>query len=248
MPSYTRTIFNLRDNNHLDKILTTMFRLIITISAVLTGSSAVYFYIFHQKLSSRIHHKSQCGLSLAKSKPQNIESVPECVFTNEYFALHDHASTSVLRGALPNIPTEILFTKLVRRNMTIFTHFPQALMIRLVCSTPEEKRSFKASHISSLDFDEGDLVCGVYRVIARRKNKVEFEMRMVNMEFCCARLALSFHEIGDEVVFCSETMMWRPANECQNMPLERPLIRWMHETAAWWLIESGVKYLTELET
>ncbi|KAJ5635924.1 uncharacterized protein N7484_009237 [Penicillium longicatenatum] len=225
-----------------------MFRLIVTISAVLTGSSAVYFYICHQKLSSRIQHTSQSGLSSAKSKPQSIESIPEGVLTEKFFALHDHASKSVLRGSLPNIPIELLFTKLVRRNMTTFTHFPQALMIRLVCDTKEQKRSFKASHISSLDFNEGDLVCGVYRVIARSSNKVEFEIKMVNMDFCCARLALSFHEKGDEVVFCSETMMWRPADECQNMPLERPLIRWMHETAAWWLIDSGVKYLTELES
>lgn len=248
MPSYTRRVFNLHDDYHLNKIFITMLRLIITISAVLTGSSAIYIYIFHQKLSSRVHHKSQCGLSLTEPKPRNIESVPEFVFTDKYFAHHDQASASVPRSSLPSIPTDILFTKLVRRNMTTFTHFPQALMIRLVCDTPEEIRSFKASHISSLDFNEGDLVCGVYRVIARRKNKVEFEIKIVNMDYCCARLSLSFHETGDEVVFCSETIMWRPAGEGQNMPLERPIIRWMHETAAWWLIESGVKYLTEPES
>ena len=65
-------------------------------------------------------------------------------------------------------------------------------MIRLVSRGPEEQRSFKASHLSSLNFNEGDLVCGVYRVIARTKNKVEFEMKMKNMEFINGRLALSF--------------------------------------------------------
>ncbi|KAJ6102852.1 hypothetical protein N7486_005279 [Penicillium sp. IBT 16267x] len=225
-----------------------MIRIIITVSAVLTGAAAFYIYMFHQKLSSRIQHTSQCGLPSAKSKPRTIETIPECVFTNDFYVVHDHASKSVLRSSLPSIPTEILFTKLMRRNMTTFTHFPQALMIRLKCDTPEEKQSFSTSHISSLDFDKGDLVCGVYRVIARSKNKVEFEMKMVNMDYMGARFVLSFYETGDEVVFCTETMMWRPKDDAQNMPLERPLLRFVHETAAWWLMDSGVKYLMELES
>ncbi|KAJ5653768.1 hypothetical protein N7490_000771 [Penicillium lividum] len=227
--------------------LSIMIRLIVAISALLTGSSAVYFYIFHQNLSSRIQHISHCGRSSPKSKPISIDSVPDCAFTNQCFSLHDRASKSVTRGALPNIPTEILLTKLARRNMTVFSHFPQALMIRLVCHSPETKQSFKASHIESLDFDKGDLVCGAYRVIARSSNKVEFEMKMENMEFMNGRLALSVQEKGEEVVFTTETMMWKLADEMQAMPLEKPLLRWMHETATWWLIDSGVRYLTELE-
>ena len=135
---------------------------------------------------------------------------------------------------------------LVRRNMRIFTHFPQALAIRLLSRTDEEKRSFKASYINALEFSEGDLVGGVYRVVARTGSKVEFEIKMKNMEYVSGRLALSFRELGDEVVFFTETVMWRRVDE-QSMPLEKPALRWMHETAAWWLIDSGVRYLTELE-
>ncbi|KAJ5370568.1 uncharacterized protein N7496_006660 [Penicillium cataractarum] len=227
-----------------------MMRFIVTASAVITGGSAVYFYLFHQRLSSRIQHKSHSGkLSAPSPKPIEIESIPGDIFTDQYFALYDHSSKSVARDALPkNVPTEQLFTKLVRRNMMAFTRFPQALMIRLVSRAPEEQRSFKTSYLSSLDFKHGELACGVYRVIARTKNKVEFEMTMKNMEFINGRLALSFRETENEVVFSSETLMWRRSDEKQAMPLEKPLLRWMHETATWWLLDSGVKYLMEMES
>lgn len=120
-------------------------------------------------------------------------------------------------------------------------------MIRMVCKTAEERQSFKASQISSLDFNKGDLVCGVYRVVARSKNKVEFEMTMKNMEFVSGRLAISFQERDGDMVFSSETVMWRRADETRTMPLEKKVVRWMHQTASWWLIDSGTKYLMDLD-
>ncbi|OQD74901.1 hypothetical protein PENDEC_c009G06628 [Penicillium decumbens] len=221
---------------------------ILTATAIITGSSVIYLYMFHQRLSSRIQHKSHCGKLAASPKPGEIESIPETVFTDQYVTLHDWSSKAVPRYLLPSdIPTELLFTKLVRRNMTAFSHFPQALMIRMVCKTAEERQSFKASHISSLDFNPGDLVCGVYRVIARSKNKVEFGMKTKNMEFVNGRLAISFREDDGEVVFSTETVMWRRADETRTMPLEKRVVRWMHKTAAWWLLDSGTKYLMDLE-
>lgn len=223
-------------------------RFVFTATAIITGSSAVYFYIFHQRLSSRIQHRSHCGKLSASLKPVEIESIPDSVFTDEYCALYDRSTKSVPLSELPStIPTDQLFTKLVRRNMKAFSHFPQALMLRLVSLSAEEQQSFKASTICSLDFEKGDLVCGVYRVVGRSPNKVEFEIQMKNQEFVNGRLAISFQEEGDEVVFCSETMMWKRADEPRSMPLEKPVLRWMHETAAWWLIDSGVKYLMDLE-
>ncbi|KAJ5218603.1 uncharacterized protein N7498_000702 [Penicillium cinerascens] len=225
-----------------------MFRFIFTATAVITGSSAIYLYIFHQKLSARVQHRSHCGKLAESPKPCEIESIPDTVYTDQYHALYDRSSKPVPRYLLPAcIPTDVLFTKLVRRNMTVFSHFPQALMMRMVCKTAEERRSFKASQISTLDFNKGDLVCGMYRVVARSKNKVEFEMTMKNMEFVNGRLAISFQERDGDLVFSSETIMWRRADEMRTMPLEKRVVRWMHETAAWWLIDSGTKYLMDLE-
>ncbi|KAJ5757743.1 uncharacterized protein N7511_006437 [Penicillium nucicola] len=131
--------------------------------------------------------------------------------------------------------------------MQAFSRFPQALMLRMGAKTTEEKDSFSTSHITSLDFKKGDLVCGIYRVNLRKANKVEFDMQMKTVDFANGRLAISFSEEEDMIVFMSETIMWRRADECQIMPLERPAIQWMHETATMWLLDSGVRYLTDLE-
>lgn len=225
-----------------------MMPLIFIATAVLTGSSAVYLYGCHQRLSARIQHHCHLGKMTTSPKPLEIESIPESAFTDESWALYDRSTRSVPGSELPSsIPMEELFTKLVRRNMIAFSHFPQALMIRMMCKSVEEKQSFKASQLSSMDFQPGDLVCGAYRVVGRSRNKVEFEIQMKNMDFMSGRLALGFEEEKGQVVFSSETMMWRSVHEARMMPLEKPVIRWIHETAAWWLLDSGVKYLMDLE-
>lgn len=143
----------------------------------------------------------------------------------------------------------MLFKRLVRRNMTAFSRFPQALVLAMASKTPEQKESFKAGYLAALDFEVGNLVCGVYQVVVRRWDRVEFEIKMETVDFVQARLAISFEESSQEgnVVFCSETVMWKRADEGRKMPLERPVLRWMHETAAWWLMDSGVRYLVDLE-
>lgn len=225
-----------------------MIRYIFTATAVIAGSSTLYLYLLHQRLSSRIQHESRSGkLGGSNSKLIEIESVPEQIFTDQYFALHDRASKSVSRDALPSIPAEALLSKLVRRNMSKFARFPQALAMKFGCETPEQRVTFEGSHIHSLDYNEGDVVCGVYRVVARGTNKVEFEMSMKGMEYVNGRLAISVEESLDHLIFATETFMWRRVDETRPMPLEKPVLRWMHETAAWWLIDSGVDYLMDLE-
>lgn len=236
-----------------DKSKSKMIRFIFTATAIITSSSAIYFYIFHERLSKRIAHKSHIGTLSTATKPTSIESIPETVLSDEYFTLYDHSSKSVPRASLPsNETTDLLFKRLVRRNMTAFSRFPQALVIAMASKTPEQKNSFKAGYLAALDFEVGDLVCGVYRVVARRRDRVEFEIKMEAVDFVQGRLAISYEECGSqeedgEVVFCSETVMWKRADEARKMPLERPVLRWMHETAAWWLIDSGVRYLMDLE-
>ncbi|CAG8906087.1 unnamed protein product [Penicillium nalgiovense] len=227
-----------------------MIRLIFTATTIITSSSAIYFYIFHERLSKRVAHKSHLGTLSTATKSTNIESIPESVFSAEYFTLYDHVSKSVSRACLPsNEATEMLFKRLVRRNMTAFSRFPQALVLAMASKTPEQKESFKAGYLAALDFEVGNLVCGVYQVVVRRWDRVEFEIKMETVDFVQARLAISFEESSQEgnVVFCSETVMWKRADEGRKMPLERPVLRWMHETAAWWLMDSGVRYLVDLE-
>jgi hypothetical protein len=226
-----------------------MLRAILTASAIITGSSVVYFYVFHQRLASTVQLKAHKGILSASTKPAGIESVPESVLTDRYFSHSDTTSKSVQRCALPrNESTELLFTRLVRRNMTAFSRFPQTLMLKMASKTKEETDSFKRSHIASLDFKKGDLVCGIYRVQVRKENKVEFEIKMNTMDFVSGRLAITYQEEGDMVTFATETVLWKKADESRKMPMEISAIRWMHETAAMWLIDSGVRYLMDLET
>lgn len=126
-------------------------------------------------------------------------------------------------------------------------------MLAMASKKSEQKESFQSGYLAALDFEVGDLVCGVYRVVVRRKDRVEFEIKMEAVDFAQGRLAISYkEEDGSQeeegnVVFCSETVMWKRADEVRKMPLERCVVRWMHETAAWWLMDSGVRYLMDLE-
>jgi hypothetical protein len=132
--------------------------------------------------------------------------------------------------------------------MTAFSHLPAALMLRAVSKTSEQKQSFRTSHIASLNFQEGDLICGAYRVKVRRENKVEFEMKMQTMDFVDGRLAVSCREEVGEVVFSTEVMMWKRADEKRDMPMEKAVARWTHDLGSWWLVDSGVQYLMDLDS
>lgn len=224
--------------------------LIITVAAALiTGFSAAYLYNIYQGLSSRIRHRSHCGnASELYPKPVKIATIPRAVYSGRYFAQYDVCSKSVGRSALPQDERiDLLFTKLIRRNMMASMLLPQALMFRSSSRTVEEEKSLQISHIANLDFREGDLVCGIYRVKKRSRETVEFGVRLKDMEFLDGRLAISFWEEGNEIHFCNEMMLWRLCREPRTMPLEKPLLRWMHKTSVLWLLDSGVDYVTDID-
>ncbi|RHZ70277.1 hypothetical protein CDV55_100155, partial [Aspergillus turcosus] len=101
--------------------------------------------------------------------------------------------------------------------MSSFTSLPQAYILRTM-STAAEKPSFVPANIQRLDFKEGDLVCGAYRVVLRTPGKVEFELKP--MGAVRARLAITVTEKDDQMVFMNETLMWKPKGEKGVMPLE----------------------------
>ncbi|KAI9928437.1 hypothetical protein ASPWEDRAFT_38722 [Aspergillus wentii DTO 134E9] len=213
----------------------------LTLLAVLTGSSAVYFYFFHRSLAKRLQHSSHHG-TLPSSLSSSISSIPDPIYTERYYSIVDHVSRTVPRRLLPPKDPSLLLTLLLRRNMIAFARFPQALMIRLVTG---DYQSFKPSHINSLDMKEGDVVCGVYRVKHREPTRVEFEMQ--NMKFGGGRLVVSVSEQDGQVVFSNHTVMWRLKEEKGRLPLEWALVRFVHEVSAWWVVDSGVRYLMDLE-
>jgi hypothetical protein len=58
---------------------------------------------------------------------------------------------------------------------------------------------------------------------------------------------LRYWEEGENVVFCSEAVSWRPAETETLMPGENRFLRFIHETMTWWLLDSGARYLMDLD-
>lgn len=130
--------------------------------------------------------------------------------------------------------------------MSRFARMPQAYVMKAI-ATPEERKTFEPSFIETLDFKVGDVVQGMYRVIARSEGKVEFEMTPLVGVMRGGRLVISIERIGDELVCGSETVMWKDAGEEEKMHLEKGVVKWLHEIASWGLLKAGTKYLMNLK-
>ncbi|RAK96619.1 uncharacterized protein BO80DRAFT_220212 [Aspergillus ibericus CBS 121593] len=220
---------------------------LLSVSAFLLAASLgtfTYLTLLHRCLKNRIDHE-KCYGSLLSSDCTTITTIPPEVYTSEYYALHDRATRRVPRQLLPHQKDTDILTVFLRRNMTAFANFPQAYMLWAI-SPVEIRPTFQASHISSLNFDKGDLICGIYRVLERSADKVEFGMMHKEVE---GRLVVRLWDEDKDVVFASETAMWTRMDEMHRatMPLENPVLRFFHELAAWWLLDSGVKYLVDLD-
>ncbi|KAB8252634.1 hypothetical protein BDV35DRAFT_335727 [Aspergillus flavus] len=223
---------------------------LLYVSSVLLATSSAtvtYLYFLHRSLGHRIHHEFH--QSELPDSVSTILSLPVEVSRGEYRTFYDHASRRVARKLLPAQKLEDLFTLLLRRNMTAFSRFPQAWILRLTVP-PADRITFHASHIQSLQFKEGDLVCGLYRVQERTPSKAVLELLFKGE--VSGRMVIRFWEDGEDVVFCTETIMWtRKVNAGQGkrviVPLENPMLKFLHEMAAWWLIDSGVTYLLDLK-
>jgi len=129
--------------------------------------------------------------------------------------------------------------------MSKFSRLPQAYLLKTIAD-PEERKTFEVDYITTLEFKEGDLVHGFYRVIARSEGKVEFALKPLGV-VKGSRLVIAIERRADEFVCSSETVMWKDAGEKGLMPLERRLAKWMHEIASWGLLRSGTKYLMSLK-
>jgi len=139
----------------------------------------------------------------------------------------------------------------MRWNMNLFSaRLPQSYLLRLIAKDEQQKASFQADVIDSLEFEEGDLVCGVYRVMSSRATKCEFGLHDPNGKFPASfggRLVTSVVPAldGEGEIMRTETLQWVGRDEGMTLPLERGSMRWMHEIASWWLLVSGAQWLGE---
>ncbi|CRG84588.1 hypothetical protein PISL3812_01852 [Talaromyces islandicus] len=252
--------------------------LTISSSAAALMGLSVYIYYLHRSLDRATHRLTRAGAVAAAQcvELQNLESVNDAdqIFgSGRFFSVYERAWRVVPKENLPGdsilskvVVTaaddtkeeedeakkgyeEKLLTAYLRHNMFMFSRYlPQSYLIWLMI-TPNKRSTFGAAHIQNLRFCEGDVVCGMYKVLLRRAGKVEFGIDVpdTNIE---GRLVVGICRTEEEkegVQVYSETVMWRPVDRPGLvMPLERALPRFMHELAAWWLLDSGVKYLVGL--
>ncbi|OJJ81695.1 uncharacterized protein ASPGLDRAFT_50244 [Aspergillus glaucus CBS 516.65] len=218
--------------------------MIVLLTSLLTFVLAT-LYFTHRSLRSTLHaHHERL---LPPSTPTRITSLPADLTAHpeNYSIFYDQASRPVPRRLLPDIPLPELLTALLRRNMAAFSHFPQAWLLRLNC--PTERGSFCSSYLQKLEFAQGECVCGIYRVAARKEDRVELEMSRGN---AVGRLVIGYvvDKRRETVTFLNETVMWCSKDEgTGKLPLENRVVRFFHEMTAWWLMDSGVCYLMDMD-
>ncbi|KAN0111108.1 hypothetical protein V8E51_007495 [Hyaloscypha variabilis] len=207
-------------------------------SAIIIGTPIVYLSFVHARLSQRIHHTTKKGTATA-TEIINVESISHSVIEEKCFMIHDIASKPVRKELLPTLDTNTLLTTFIRNTMTRFSSFPQAWLLRLI----SDHTTFKKTYIEKLEFKDGDVVCGVYRVVLRTEEKVELLMKQGSVE---GRLVVGIEPKGEDMVFYSETVMWKGKDDKTVMPLERAVPKWLHELASWRLLDLGTNYLVDL--
>jgi len=227
-------------------------------------SATTYAIYYHHKISLRVHHESiKTPISLKKSLPitETFTSIPSSEFTTPHVALHDLASLTVHLPSLSrnyltenNGNEEDLITRYLRHTMKLFaSRLPQGYILRLVVPR-EARRTFQHEYIKNLKFQKGDVVCGIFRVAVNTSTKVEFEMMPVpgtGNVLKGGRMAVFITPesgCGENLIISTETITWKKEGEKGLLPLETMVGRWMHELAAWGLLDSGSRFLIDMDS
>ena len=227
-------------------------RVIFASGAIGIGTTWLYVRHWHQSLASQIEHIDVTAKNRKKSQiAGEIECLPVDLVDHpqDFRIIHDTAAKTLLNSTLlENEKVEQLFTQFLRRNMSCFARTPQSWMLKLVLSS-EQRSSFSQFHINALDFQEGDVFCGLYRVTRRNPLKVEIRMEPPDgAGDLSGLLVLSLRRCEGGAVLTTETLQWTKAKSSTVLPLERELFKFMHEMASWWLLVTGAEYVESLNT
>jgi len=108
---------------------------------------------------------------IIKTIPQKLKDYP-----SEYLISHETASKTIPLDRLADQALLNVLIKYLRANMHSFTYTPQSPLLKSMIKSSSGKESFSPTYLSKLDFNEGDLVCGVFRVSC--KGEAEDEARI----------------------------------------------------------------------
>jgi len=217
----------------------------IWFAAVPITLSTAYLLWQHYSLTRRFNVKTVVGLSaLDISLPEEVVEEP-----SKYVICHEHASKLVLSSTLPKkLKANDVLTEYLRFVMTKFAWSPQAYAMWYFTKSPKRRETFKATHIQSLNFEEGDVVCGAYTVIKRSTTKVEIAFGAhegYTGPVVSGRMVISIEPDGNDTAILNDVYMWRKVDE-KPTPLESGVGQWLHEFFIGRLIGSGVIHLQSL--
>lgn len=226
--------------------------IVFSAGALLTTSAVIYLIYLRQSLFRNLkYEETRRILNYNLLQTDNVESLPVDLFEpGKYHVATDRASKSIPRANLPQYDNHsVLLTKYLQKNMSVYAKMPQSLLLKFAYASPESKRSFQPSVIQTLDFQVGDLVCGVLRVAHRTPDKVEFAMQpLEGLPPMAGRLVISIQDHGAVFEFVTRTIQWKKSEDKFALPIERKSIAWLHELTSVWLLQTGTEWLCKLKS
>ena len=207
---------------------------IVMIGALGLTTLAAYLKHKHSNLEAKVNRHTASGQDLSEERSKgHLQNLPQAQLSTSSTPslLHEKCSITIHNYAISSDSPEH-FTRLLRHNMSSFAHYPQAWIFWLM--SPKHRHTFSRSCIERLDFVEGDLVCGVYRVVKAEPAYVELSMEVPPRFGKVAGLLIVRLETDPDlgVVLITETLQWTLDGTVKNLPLSRPLPKFLHEIAS----------------
>lgn len=139
------------------------------------------------------------------------------------------------------------FTKMLRYNMSLLSKTPQSWIGWFALKDQQQKETFTTEHIESLQFEEGDLVNGLYEVVKRTPLRVEFAVRPPpGYPGLYGLLVIQLRPRNQGAVLQTETIQWAKRDAGISLPLESWLIRFLHDWTTRWTATKAAKYLQSI--
>ncbi|KIW01008.1 uncharacterized protein PV09_07525 [Verruconis gallopava] len=219
---------------------------ITTVAAFATAPAAAALFLIWKRnqLSKRVAVATNVDTSVppvdeVRSIPQKLRDEPTA-----YVLSVERASKAVPRARLLDGDLDGVLVRYLSANMVSFTRTPQAPLIKSMCGDEGAKKTFESGYLERLRFEVGDVVTGVYKVVARENGRIEMALDPPagwtgpkSEGMIVARV----EQRGDDVVFSNETIMWRKRDGGKKEIIETKLSSWLHELMVMWLVDSGTK-------
>lgn len=143
------------------------------------------------------------------------------------------------------------------------SHFTRMSYIRRIwawctLNTLLNEHTFGKSYIHSLQFNQGDRVCGTFTVTSRTSRHVTLSVDMpLEVPLKNRQLCITIDRIDNHVRVSNQTFEWKRTQLKQalgapvfedvglgRLNLTHPLVRWLHELETWRLLDSGARDLS----